>query len=335
MVRRGWPGILVALGVLLHGGGLRGGDGVVGPAGVVEAPAAPVPAGPLPLVLPLLSPPPEWIPPSNPWSNAGFVDPALPWDIVRLRFDSLYDVNRPTRGQFLFAPMGAPRFKGLPFFERRIDYQESSLYVEHAFYYNVSAFIDLPVRAVNPEVNDNHFGLTDMHAGVKLAFVQTHDFLATFQFRVQAPTGAASRGLGNGAVELEPGLLLNWQAMPGLLVEGEVIAHFPVNDSRPWGSEVIQYGLAVSYGDRPSDGLWAVPVGELMGWSLTRGADFVPLTPRRFGFIGTGGDTIVNGFLGVRAGYGCLADLYVGYGRALTGNTWYSNGFRLELRYHF
>jgi hypothetical protein len=76
-------------------------------------------------------------------------------------------------------------------------------------------------------------------------------------------------------------------------------------------------------------------VAELMGWTLTRGHDLVPLTPRRSVTVSTRGDTIGNGFLGVRAGYGTLGDLYVGYGRALTGDVWYKNTFRVELRYHF
>ena len=55
------------------------------------------------------------------------------------------------------------------------------------------------------------------------------------------------------------------------------------------------------------------------------------------------GDTIVNAKLGVRAGFGdrcdtgwlSRSDLYVGYGRALTGEVWYKDIVRAEFRVRF
>jgi hypothetical protein len=327
MVRRGWPGILLVALVMLHGGGLRGGDGLP-----VPDPAAP--AATLPLVLPLPSPPPEWVPPGNPWSNTGFIDPAMPWDVVRTRLDAVYNINRPTRGQYLFAPDG-PGQKGLPLPETRIDYQELSLYAEHAFLPNFSAFVSVPFRAVDPQVNQDHMGVGNMQAGVKVALVQCEDVTATLQFRTYIPTGLARLGLGNGAAGLEPGLLVNWQALPKVIVEGEVLAYFPVNDTRSFGSEVIQWGVGVSYGDRPAQGFWAVPVAEVMAWSLTRGKEEQVNSPRRVVTVTSSGDTIANGFVGVRAGYGCLGDVYIGYGRALSGQVWYKDMLRLEVRYRY
>ena len=46
-----------------------------------------------------------------------------------------------------------------------------------------------------------------MNAGFKWAFWETDDQVATFQLRTYIPTGAASRGLGNNHVSLEPALL--------------------------------------------------------------------------------------------------------------------------------
>ncbi len=52
-------------------------------------------------------------------------------------------------------------------------------------------------------------------------------------------------------------------------------------------------------------------------------------------------DTVVNAKVGVRIGFGALAlgspyptrsDLYVGYGRSLTGEVWYKNLVRVEYR---
>jgi hypothetical protein len=47
------------------------------------------------------------------------------------------------------------------------------------------------------------------------------------------------------------------------------------------------------------------------------------------------GQTIVNAKLGVRLGIGERADFYAGWGRPLTGDRWYENVFRLEMRLLF
>ncbi len=321
MLRRGWQ----ALFLLVLGAALARGDDPAAP------PAAP--ASDWPLVLPLLRTPPDYVPPGNPVSNAGFIDPAMPWDIVRERFDALYHMNRPTRAQYFLAPDGPFQKHGFLAVERNVDLQELTTYVEYAILPTFSAFIDVPFRSINPTINPNTTGLANMHAGVKLAMLQTHDTTVTFQFRAYLPTGAPHRGLGNDEIGLEPGLLLNWQARPDLLLEGQVLGYFPVNDTT-FGSEIVQYGLAASYGER-SEGVWVAPVAELMGWSVVRGKENVFVNPKKFVTHTTSGDTIVNAFLGVRAGYGCLGDLYIGYGRALTGEVWYKNLFRIELRYQF
>ena len=47
------------------------------------------------------------------------------------------------------------------------------------------------------------------------------------------------------------------------------------------------------------------------------------------------GDTIVNAKIGYRIGVGRNSQIYAGYGRALAGDTWYDNIWRLEFRLFF
>ena len=47
------------------------------------------------------------------------------------------------------------------------------------------------------------------------------------------------------------------------------------------------------------------------------------------------GDTIVNLKAGARIGLGKNADLYGGYGHSLTGDRWYRDVIRFELRFLF
>ena len=98
-------------------------------------------------------------------STVGYIDNAIPGDIFRLRFDAAYDFTRATRAEFFYArphPLGP----GLPRPEPRIDYQDLSAYLEIAPSDRLSAFVELPWRFLNPEVNANANGFSDKTATV-------------------------------------------------------------------------------------------------------------------------------------------------------------------------
>jgi hypothetical protein len=66
----------------------------------------------------------------------------------------------------------------------------------------------------------------------------------------------------------------------------------------------------------------------------------LPLTPRGFAYDiipaqDAGDETILNAKLGVRVKFADRSDLYVGYGRALTGTVWYKDMLRVEYRLAF
>src|ERR1051326_75564 len=134
-------------------------------------------------------------------SSVGYIDPAVPGNVFRLRFDAAFDDRRPTRGEF-FYPKGAPKGPGLPEPEASVDYQELSAYIELAASERLSAFIDLPLRFLDPQINASHAGLSDVDVGFKYAFLRTDDQIATFQFRTYAPSGDSKLGLGNNHVSL-------------------------------------------------------------------------------------------------------------------------------------
>lgn len=290
--------------------------------------------------------------PINPMSYAGFIDGAVPLSQLRTRVDAAYDSNRPTRAEFFMAAEGK-NFRGLPLPERRVDYQEVHSYAEYAFSPLFSIFMDAPARFLDPTVNRNHAGASDLQVGAKYSFFQQGPLVATAQLRTYFPTGDASKGLGNGHASAEPGLLFLYQNSPKWRIESEVQALIPINDEK-YGSEVIRYGAAFSYGERDPDGLWLTPVVEGQGWSVVRGKEtvfvntvvttVVATRPRRITttmIVPTAtartavGDGIFNGNVGVRAGWGTVGDIYLGYSRALTGDVWYKDMFRVELRWFY
>jgi hypothetical protein len=265
------------------------------------------------------------------WS--GYIDTALPLNMVRLRFDSAFDNVQPSRGEFFYA-QPRPLGPGLPLRESKVDYQDLSLYLERKFGDRFSAFLEVPYRFADFQVNVDHSGLSDINAGFKFALLQNECTVGTFQFRVFSPTGAESRGLGTGHVSLEPAGLLYHQFSDRLTSESEARVWVPIDGTDDIPSTVIRYGTGLSYE------LWScgerklAPVAEVVGWTFLDGKKAAPfgsgLPP-----VSASGDTIVNAKLGLRLKFGERFDVYGGYGRALTGETLYKDVYRLEARFFY
>jgi hypothetical protein len=263
-------------------------------------------------------------------SSVGYIDPAIPGNVFRFRFDAAYDDRRPTRAEFLY-PQGAPNGPGLPEPEPRVDYQELSAYLEMAASDRFSAFVNVPVRFLNPEQNADHSGFSDLDAGFKFAFIHSPDQVATFQFRTYAPTGDAQRGLGTRHVSLEPALLLYNPLTDRLALESELRLWAPAGGT-DFAGDIVRYGVGLHYDLCRAGDCTFTPVVELVGWTVLDGKESV-VPPSGAAFVeDAAGQTIVNAKLGLRVKFGERADLYGGYGRSLTGDRWYENILRLEFR---
>jgi hypothetical protein len=267
-------------------------------------------------------------------SGVGYIDPAIIASQVRVRFDAAYNNVRPDRAEFFYAKCGCfrtagidPNAPGPPQLERSVDYQDISTYVELAASDWVSAFVEFPFRFLNPEVNDNVKGIADINFGIKAAVCQSECSIGTFQFRVYVPTGDADRGLGTDHVSLEPAFLFFHRLDDRWRLEAELRDWIAI-DGTDFAGNVLRYGVGLSYAVCQDADFSVRPVVELVGWTILEGLETVP----PFGIVRDAeGDTIANVKFGVRAGnqYG---DVYAGYGRALTGPTWYDEVYRLEFR---
>jgi hypothetical protein len=296
----------------------------------------------------------------------GYIDQAIPLTQFRLRFDAAYDDNRPDRAEFIYPKCGCfasnlvrtkapgifdPRAPGPGMPETSIDYQEISSYLEVAFSNRFSAFVELPVRFLNPEVNPDTSGLGDMNVGFKYALVACPDRYVTLQFRTYIPTGDPAEGLGTDHVSLEPALLWHQNLTNCLFLDSELRDWVPIGGT-DFAGNVVRYGVGLSYLVLNRPRFRIIPVGEVVGWSVLSGKELVvpsvaaamnPLAPGNSAVQDAAGDTIVNAKIGVRFGFGAAqdqgylsrSDLYVGYGRALTGDVWYKDIFRVEFRLLF
>jgi hypothetical protein len=276
-------------------------------------------------------------------SNVGYIDSAIPRSQIRFRFDAYYDNIRPDRAEFFYPKCGcflAPgvRAPGPPKPETRVDYQEATSYIEYAVSNRFSGFFEVPERFINPEQNANNYGIGDINFGIKYAFIAEVDRYLTFQFRTFVPTGDPFKGLGTDHTTLEPGLLFYQALSSRLIFESELRNYVPIGGT-DFSGDVLRYGVGLSYLVCNGPSFRVTPVGELVGWTVLNG--------KEANFDGdvknAAGDTIVNAKIGVRFGFGNLeergllsrSDIYVGYGRALTGDFWYKDMYRVEFRMRY
>ena len=283
----------------------------------------------------------------------GYLDNAIPKTMFRLRFDAAYGDNVPDRAEFFYAKCGCfrvagldPRAEGPPELEKNVDYQELSGYLEVAVTDRLSAFLEIPTRFINPQVNIDDGGLSDINAGFKWAFIYRDNLVMSFQLRTYAPTGDANHGLGTGHVTLEPALLSDQRLGDRWTLQGELRDWIPVGGS-DFAGNVLRYGVGLGYDVYRCRNLCITPVTEFVGWTILSGQQLevppnVPLTAQGLAPPGVNipatsaaGETIVNAKVGVRTYFGHGNDLYIGYGRALTGTVWYKDILTLEYRHVF
>jgi hypothetical protein len=266
-------------------------------------------------------------------SSVGYIDPAIPGNIIRFRFDTANNDRRPTRAEF-FYPRGGPAGPGLPDPEPRVNFQELAAYIELAPTDRFSTFINAPVRFLDPERNADHTGFSDLDAGFKFAFLQSEDQVATFQLRTYVPTGNSHFGLGTHHVSLEPALLHYLRLTDRLVLEDELRVWVPVGGTN-FAGEIIRYGAGLHYDLYQTAHCTFTPVAEIVGWTVLDGKETV-VPPSGPAFVhDAGGETIVNAKIGLRVKFGDRADLYGGYGRPLSGDRWYENIVRVEFRLLF
>ena len=207
--------------------------------------------------------------------------------------------------------------------EAKINYQEFSSYLELCANERFSAFVELPLRAIQFETNsgDDGSGIGDVNAGFKFAVIHDANQYLTAQLRVYVPTGNSYAGLGTGHTSIEPALLYWRRLSDRISVQAEFRDWIPMGGSDFQGN-VLRYGLGGGYdlitpccgGDR---GMRLTAVTEVVGWSVLSGEG---LTEN--GIIDASGTSIVNLKIGPRLSWG-QNSLYAGWGHALTEQAWY------------
>lgn len=265
-------------------------------------------------------------------SGVSWIDSAIPMSQIRTRWDSNFRGTRFNRAEFLSARPG-PFGPGLNLPEREVDWQELRSYVEVAYAECLSAFVESPLRFLNPDINPNTSGPGDLEAGFKFICWCDETSVLTAQLKTYIPIGDSGRGLGTDHFSVEPALLAQVRLCPWLTSESELRVWIPI-DGTNFAGEVVRYGTGLTLGCRDRQGFWITPVGEMVGWAVLRGKEQT-LEGFSYPIHNAAGSVIVNANLGFRWGLGDRLEFYGGYSRALTGNVWYKDACRLEIRLLF
>jgi hypothetical protein len=265
-------------------------------------------------------------------SFVGFIDGAVPRNTVGIRFEGLYDNPQPMRAEYIFGKGGLPGTNGFASPETKVDTLELTSFAEYSFTPWLSAFIEAPYRWISPAVNPYQTGPGDMRYGIKLCTWSSDSLIATILLRIYEPT--ASNGvLGTGHWSLEPGLLAAYNITPSFHLEGE-IRYWTAIGGSDFAGDLLRYGIGLSYGQR-KPGFWFAPVGEVIGWSILSGKTMLASSADSYVIQNAAGQFIANAYLGMRCGFGQNIDLFLGYGRAVTGEYWNRDTYRFEFRFTF
>jgi hypothetical protein len=193
----------------------------------------------------------------------------------------------------------------------------------------------------NEGPHTTHTGLADIDFGIKAAIIADPDRYLTLDLHVFSPTGESEQGIGNGHWTVQPGLLA-YQKVDCWEFQAQVQDWIPLTDD-PAAGNIVIYGAGVGYEILKRGNLRVVPITEWIGWTVLGGFESffgqvsatppdTLILPHTHGVMSAAGDTIVNGKIGVRTYFGCGNDVYIGYGRAVTGDRWYQDILRVEYR---
>jgi hypothetical protein len=296
-----------------------------------------------------------------PASMVGYIDDPIVSSKIRIRFDDDFDDEFPDRSEFIYTKCGcyASLSPGSPSYDphahgpapgvpKSINFQQLYTNVEYAPLRRFSAFVEVPIRWLQPQGFltgpsgfSDQVGLSDVMAGIKFAAIASENTYVTFQFRGYFPSGDSSKGLGTNHYSVEPSLLLYDRLSSRFALEGQVgdwhpiggSAGVPTSVSEGFAGDVFFYGIGPSYKLYQGNRFSAAPVVELFGWHVLGGFQTQLSAPNLAAEVS--GMNIVNIKAGLRIGVGYRNSFYVGFGQAVTHDDWYKHLFRAEYRYSF
>lgn len=290
-------------------------------------------------------------------SMVGYIEDATVGSKLRVRFDSAFHNTVPDRAEFFYAKCGC--YQDLPAADPAFDpeapgprpgavndsnFQQLFFWGEYALSPVLSVFGQLPVRWFQPQSFipgtgagfPDRSGISDLHAGAKLALTTNDEQTLTAQAQFYMPTGDSAKGMGTDHWSFEPELLYNRQLSNIATLESQFgvwipfggSAGVPTSVDEKFAASVLNYGIGAGFDLLQRGNTIFGPVIELVGWRVLGGFQTAPTSD-------ADGTNIVNLKIGGRVSIADKHSVYVGYGHHLTDATWYDNIVRFEYRRSF
>lgn len=261
------------------------------------------------------------------------MDTAEPLSQLRVRADFAYGLKTPDRAERFWAtsPLGPPQT------ERSVDMQTYSVYSEVGGA-QFSTFTEIPLLAIDPEVNGNTMGLGTINVGQKflLTNAKNQRWQVAQILRTYLNTGSSTKGLGNGLTALEPGVLFRYRCDDLTYLHGELKYWIPLGGDPNFAGEVLRYGVGVSTVNWQSDDVAVMSTLELLGFNLGDGLATQPDGSTRR----NDGENFFQLLPGLRVALGPSGDLGLMEIGASGGFTfgddgWNESQFLLDLRWSY
>lgn len=168
-----------------------------------------------------------------------FSDTARPQSRQRFRWDYNDHFVQPDRAEYLWARSGALG----PAPERSIDFHELSMLAEIATE-KFSFFIETPYRSIDLESGGHFAGFADITTGTKTLLHDTRLIQIAFQFETHIPTSSPSKGLSNGHVSLEPGLLGGIQLSDRSFMQMQLAQWIPLGGNPDHAGALLRHSMS-------------------------------------------------------------------------------------------
>jgi hypothetical protein len=263
------------------------------------------------------------------------IDIAQPMNQFAFRLDAAYGWRRPDLAEWLFARPSSLGGQGPPAIERSVNYQDFDFLTELGTR-AMSVRTLIPVRLVDPEINENTGGLGDIQLETKVLLLDGQRWKISQVNGFYFNTGDAQKGLGTGHISMEPGVLASFEWNPATILHSEAKFLFPLGGGNPdQVGDVLTWGFGVSHILYDSDGFAVIPTLETVFYSILHSGGYTDYDDQSFHHFT--GDTVPTIHAGLRFAWDRtrdfpLVEFGISGGVGLGMNAGYSSLFRAELR---
>ena len=199
------------------------------------------------------------------------IDITQPFGNFLFRFDAAYNLTKPDRAEFFWSQPGV----GPPAPENSVDFQEMHFRWE-AGGDVFSLATDVPIRFLDPEINDDTGGVGDIQLVQKTLMMDGHRWQMTQLLRTIFNSGNARKGLGSGHISMEPGMLCRYEWSELTYVHGQVKLLFPLGADPMYSGPVLTYGIGVSHLYYETDTIAYIPTLEFVHMVILDGQVLPP-----------------------------------------------------------